>query len=340
MRQLFVAWVPFQRRSVSLKPYFGYELEFLSLTFKNRLLRPLEYFYKGLKTLLLFLSQQPQVIWVQLPSTPPLYLAHLYKVLFSRQITIIADCHNATFRPPWIRLPGTVTLLNRCDLLLVHNDWVKKQAIELGINSEHLYVLEDPVALVESKTVQKQDIFPHPWILCPCSFNKDEPIQSVIDSARLVPEITFVLTGNTARAQGIHDLSNIPPNVKLVGFLPTAEFDSLLCHTDVVLGLTKLEGVQLSVANEAVGADKPLVLSNTEILKKLFYKGAVYVDSLNPQSIVEGCQEAVLKKNQLAKEVSELKEERQNLWQEQVGKIRVVLGEILDDVNCLSRKLS
>jgi hypothetical protein len=144
------------------------------------------------------------------------------------------DCHNATFRPPWISSPGTLDLLNSSDLLLVHNDWVKKQAIEIGISNERLYVLEDPIALVEDRTEQNQNVFPHPWILCPCSFNKDEPIEAVLDAARLAPEITFVLTGNTARAKGIHNLSDIPPNIKLAGFLPTAEFDSFLCNTDVV----------------------------------------------------------------------------------------------------------
>lgn len=328
MNQLFVAWVPFQRRSVSLKSYFGYELEFLSFSLKNRVLRPLEYILKGWKTLVLFLVQRPQVIWVQLPQTPLLHLAYLYKVVFNRGVTIIADCHNATFRPPWIRIPGTVALLNRCGLVLVHNDWVKKQAVELGVTHEYLYVLEDPIPLVEDTTVQNQDFFPHPWILCPCSFNKDEPIQAVLESARLVPEITFVLTGNTVRAKGIHDLNNIPPNVKLAGFLPTAEFDSLLCNTDVVLGLTTLEGVQLSVANEAVGVSKPMVLSNTEILKRLFYKGAVYVEPLNPQSITKGCQNALLRKNELAKEVSELRQERNQEWQIKMEEINSALYNI------------
>lgn len=332
MRQLFVAWVPFQRRSLSMKSYFDYELEFLSFAFKNRLLRPLEYILKAWKMLILCLHQQPQAIWVQLPPTPPLHLAHLYKTIFNRQVIIIADCHNATFRSPWISSPGTLNLLNRSDLLLVHNDWVKKQAIEIGISNDRLYVLEDPTALVEDRTGQNPNVFPHPWILCPCSFNKDEPIEAVLDAARLASEITFVLTGNTARAKGIHNLSDIPPNVKLAGFLPTAEFDSFLCNTDVVLGLTKLEGIQLSVANEAMGAGKPMVLSNTELLQRLFYKGAVYVDCLKPQSISQGCQEALLKKNELAKEVSELRAERDQGWQEQVEKVDSVIQGILKKV--------
>jgi hypothetical protein len=324
MKQLFIAWVPFQRRSISMQSHFGYELEFLSFAFKNRLLRPLEYILKAGKTLTLFLRQQPQTIWVQLPPTPILYLAHLYKVFFDRQVKIIADCHNATFRSPWISFPGTVALLNSCDIVLIHNDSVKEQAMANGVNCKDLYVLEDPPALVERVTTQNQELFPHPWILCPCSFNRDEPIEAVLDAARLTPEITFVLTGKTSRAKGIHDLSNIPPNVNLPGFLLESEFDSLLCNADVILGLTKLDNIQLSVANEAVGASKPMVLANTEILKKLFHKGVIYVDAFDPKSIAQGCREALLNKYKLTKEVSELILERKERWLAQASQVDII----------------
>lgn len=314
MKQLFIAWVPFQRRSISMKSYFKYELRFLSFAFKSRLLRPLEYVLKGLQTLLLFLSQRPQIIWIQLPPTLLLHLVHLYKVFLNPQVIIIADCHNATFRSPWISIPGTITFLNRCDLVLIHNDALKEQVLANGIDYKHLYVLEDPPASVKNKTAKTQELFPHPWILLPCSFNRDEPIQAVIDAAHLAPEITFVLTGNTARAQGIHDLSNIPNNIKLTGFLPTVEFDTLICNADVILGLTKLDGIQLSVANEALGVGKPMVLSNTLLLKKMFYKGSVFVDSSNPKSIAKGCREALLRVDKLTQEVINLRRERKKIW--------------------------
>lgn len=324
MKQLFIAWVPFQRRSISMKSYFEYELTFLSFAFRSRLLRPLEYVLKGWKTLLLFLSQRPQIIWVQLPPTPLLYLVHLYKLFFDGQVIIIADCHNATFRSPWISIPGTVTLLNRCDLVLIHNDSLKKQVLANSINDQHLYVLEDPPSSVKNKTIKTQELFPHPWILLPCSFNRDEPIQAVLDAAHLAPEITFVLTGNTARAQGIHDLKNIPNNIKLTGFLPTVEFDSLICNADVILGLTKLDNIQLSVANEALGVGKPMVLSNTELLKQMFYKGSVFVDSSNPKLIAKGCREALLKVDKLTQEVIDLRMERKKTWLAQAFSISKV----------------
>ncbi len=201
VRQLFIAWVPFQRRSISMKSYFGYDLEFLSFAFKNRLLRPLEYILKAWKTLKLFLLQRPQTIWVQLPPTPLLHLAHLYKKFFSQQVKIIADCHNATFRSPWINFPGTVALLNRCDLVVIHNDSVKEQAVANGVSCEHLYVLEDPPALIEDMTIQNQELFHHPWILCPCSFNQDEPIQAILDADSFSSRNYFCADGKSISCQ-------------------------------------------------------------------------------------------------------------------------------------------
>ncbi|RUR84594.1 hypothetical protein ACF3DV_20050 [Chlorogloeopsis fritschii PCC 9212] len=321
MKQLFIAWVPFQRRSISMRNYFDYELRFLSFAFKNRFFRPLEYIFKAWKTLLLFLLQQPQTIWIQLPPTLLLHIAHLYKILFNRKVRIIADCHNATFRCPWINIPGTVTLLNKCNLVIIHNDSLQELAVANGINYKHLYVLEDPPALVENGSIQNQELFPHPWVLCPCSFNADEPIEAILGAARFAPDITFVLTGKATRAKGIHDLNNIPPNVKLPGFLPKSEFDKLLCDADIVLGLTKLDGIQLSVANEAVGAGKPMVIANTNLLKKLFYKGAIYVDAFSSKSIAQGCREALIRKDELTKEVHELMSERNEKWLLQAAKL-------------------
>ncbi|MCL1469339.1 glycosyltransferase [Argonema antarcticum] len=325
MKQLFVAWT-FMRRPESMQPHFNYELTFITFAFNKRYLRLLEYIIKAAKTLLLFVQKHPDVIWVQIAPTPLLYTAHLYKALFNRQVIIIADCHNSMFRAPWIKFPGALSLLNRCELVLPHNELVKEQAIELGVKSDRLCILETRPALLNPVNIEIKDNFPHPWILFACSFNADEPIEVVLAAASLIPDITFIVTGKTARAEGMHDLSNAPPNLKLVGFLPKSEFDMLLCCTDAVLGLTTLEGVQLSVANEAVGTGKPMILSETKILKKLFYKGAVYVDSLNAESIAKGCREAISRKSELTAEVERLKEERNQRWLGQASKVDAILN--------------
>ncbi len=329
MKQLFVAWIAFQRRPTSMEEYFNYDLTFLSLTFKNRLMRPLEYMIKACQTLLLLTQKRPDMLWIQLAPTPLIYIAHLYRLIFNRKTVIIADCHNSMYRSPWIDFPGALSLLNRCNLVLVHNSWVREQALRAGVKNDHLQVLETRPANLDCKTFKSQEeTIPRPWILLPCSFDPDEPINFVIDAARQVPEITFVLTGKLARAQGIHDLIEIPANIKLVGFVPKEEFDRLLYAADIIMGLTKRDGVQLSVANEAVGVGKAMILSDTEILRELFYKGAIYVDSLDAKSIAQGCKEAIARKEELTKEAYQLREERNKRWISQAEKVKLIIRDL------------
>jgi hypothetical protein len=324
--QLFIAWVPFQRRAISMQPYFGYVLKFAELSFSKKYLRIFEYIAKTFQTLTWLIRACPSVIWVQLPPTLILHILFVYKILLNRDCLVIADCHNATFRKPWVTIPGFKGLLTKCDLVIVHNDDVKQDALGLGVVYQQLYVLEDPPAVLGTNVLSKKDNFYiEPWILCPCSFNKDEPIKAILDAARLTPEITFVLTGNKKRALGNHDLSHLPANIKLPGFLPTETFDKLLTSATIVMGLTILDGIQLSVANEAVGVGQAMVLANTNTLKQLFYKGAVYVDPQNARSIAAGCRDAIARHDALTSEVFELREERQNSWLEQAQKIENVI---------------
>lgn len=317
LKQLFIAWVPFQRRSLSMKSYFDYELKFITFSFKQRFLRPLEYVFKGCQTLFYFIKKNPNVVWIQLPPNILLHLAFVYKLLFNRKLVIVADCHNATLRKPWIQIPGTVFLLNRCEVIMIHNDSVRQQAVDYEIDSKKTYVLEDPPAFVALTTEKKGNSTASPSIVCPCSFNRDEPIEEILNAARMIPEITILITGNYNRAQGIHDLSNIPDNIKLTGFLSTVEFDRLIARADAILGLTKLDGIQLSVANEAVGSGKPMILAHTKTLMKLFYQGAVYVNPTQADSIAQGCREAIDNQEKLSQEVQQLRIEKETNWLKQ-----------------------
>ncbi|NJM57644.1 MAG: hypothetical protein HC857_09695 [Synechococcales cyanobacterium RU_4_20] len=58
-RQLYIAWVPFQRRAVAMEADFGYDLHHISVSFRSRVLRPLEYLLKAWQTLALLLRDRP-----------------------------------------------------------------------------------------------------------------------------------------------------------------------------------------------------------------------------------------------------------------------------------------
>lgn len=297
-KALHIAWTSFQRRQVSMADDVGFKCVFLPVNAKSKVGKVWAYLSNLIRTVGTLRAARPRVVWVQLPQVPVLWAALLYRKLIRPDAKVVADCHNAMFRPPWSRFPLGLSLFKYCDCVVVHNDMVEAQALAMGVPRARVLVLEDVPPLVETKEAVPEPAclarFPRPWVVFPGSFAADEPIGEVLRAARLAPDITFVITGKThnAKKHG-HDISDPPPNVLMPGFLALNEFDCLLRHADVVMGLTKIEGIQLSVCNEALGYGRPLVISNTALLSSLFAESAKVVDSESPVDIVAGVREVL-----------------------------------------------
>lgn len=323
-QDLFVAWVPFQRRQISMAPIFGFETVFMPVRQTYRIWRPIQYLIHAVKTVALLKARQPRSIWVQLPQVPLLSAALLYKRLFDRNARVIADCHNRILNPPWNKWPGISAQLNACDIVVVHNNAVLPKVAAMGIRQDLLRLLEDPPAAI-CEQAPSISPYPHPWVLFLASFNPDEPIQELFQAARLAPEIRFVLAGDANRALGRHSLGDYPDNVILPGYLRGVELDAAIQSTDAVLALTKLDDAQLSSAGEAIGAGRPMVLSDTPVTRELYYKGGVFVDTYSPESIVNGCRLAIENGARLAAESQELRQERFARWRAQAESIKLQL---------------
>ena len=334
MTQLYLAWTRYIRRPVSMKDHFQYNLVFVSPLFDTRLLRPVNYFVNSIKSFWYCLRQRPTIIWIQLAPTVLLYVAFLYKKLIDPEVRIIADCHNSMFNARWLSFPWALQLLNSCDLVLTHNDVVLKTALSLNVDPSRLHRLETKPAQIDCRSAEnaentdQRSPYQRPWVLYPCSFDVDEPVSAVFKAARLMPEITLVITGDVARGSGIHDLTSLPPNVRLLGFISRSDFDRHVCMADIVMGLTTRDDIQLSVANEAVGAGKPVVISDTKLLRNLFYKGTVYVNPTDPASISDGCQHALMNRDSLTAEVEQLRTEKIHRWLGQAEQIDARINSI------------
>lgn len=323
--QLFIAWVPFQRRQMSMAPLLGFEAVFLPIRQILRVLRPVQYLANALKTLSLLRAKRPRVIWVQLPQVPLLTVALQYKRMFDPGVRIIADCHNRILNPPWKNWPGLRRQLNACDVVVVHNNAVMPKVMAMGVRPDILRLLEDPPAAIRGEARSTLS-FPHPWMLFLASFNPDEPVQELFEAARLAPDMHFVLAGDAKRANGRHSMGGHPENVILPGYLSGADLDSAIASADAVLALTKLDDAQLSSAGEAIGAGRPMVLSDTPVTRDLYYKGGVFVDTYSPASIVIGCRAAIQEGANLAAESLALRDERHARWRAQAESINEVLA--------------
>lgn len=321
-RSLYLAWTHFQRRQVSMAELAGFECVFLPLAYKGRshLLRGLHYLHLMLRTVQVLRRHRPAVLWLQLPQFPLLWAALAYKLVFDPALKLVADCHNAAFQAPWSRLPLGLSLLRRCTCILVHNDDMLARAQQLGLPMARVQVLEDvpPLHRGGHRGVALPAAFvgrPRPWVLFPGSYGQDEPIAELLAMAAMLPAGTLAITGRRGNAaRNGHNISEVPANTVLTDYVPVAELDALLAHADVVLALTRNDGIQLSVCNEALGFGKPMVMSGTPLLRALFGRAAVVVDSSDPADIQRGIQQAWQARDHWGDAAESLAHQRRSVW--------------------------
>lgn len=322
-RDLYLAWTGFQRRAVSMQEILGFDLHHLPPLQESRWLRPLDYLAQARDTVKLVRSRAYDTIWVQ---TPPTFLVHLLLALRTRTpFRLITDCHHGALLPPWSRLPGAISLLNRCDVVLMHNSETLEQAAGMGVARDRMVVLEDPPPPDFRAGAGTPGVVPEgPYVLVPCSFKYDEPIPMLMETARAMPELRFLVTGSLKRAEAQGFTAGPPGNVTFTGFLDLADYDALLANATVVLGLTTEEGVQLSVANEALGAGRALVLSDTRVLRAMF--GAAALLSANTPAALAGTLRAACARREQLQEASRaLRDQRLAAWSGLIPHIRGAL---------------
>jgi glycosyltransferase involved in cell wall biosynthesis len=322
MKQLYVAWISFQRRQVSMAPHCGFELLFLPVDRRvGKIRKAFQYLRNSWRTLQALREMRADAVWVQLPQVPLMWVALIYRALFNRRAAIIADCHNKMFRAPWSNFPMGVSWLKRCDIVLVHNDDVLRQALALGVPMNKLSVVEDPPAHFEKTgecSVMKD--IPRPWLVFPASFGDDEPIKELLEAAAAVPESSFVITGNVKNCREQEVIASAPANVHFVGFLSRDDFDALITSCDAVVALTRFDGIQLSVCGEAVGAGKPMLLADTSTLRRLFPCGSIFVKADDAAEIAWGAKKVVAAKGQLKEFVMLQRRDITRRWWENRGK--------------------
>jgi glycosyltransferase involved in cell wall biosynthesis len=315
---LFVVWRAYQGRVDAMQRYFDYRPHYLGFSFSRRVLRPLEYVAKAVLTWLQLRRTRPAVVWLQMPPTFKLYLLAAYKHRH-RDVKLVADCHNILLESPWINTPGLRSLLSSsADVVLFHNSVVYGRALEAGFPPDRTMILETrPATLYEDEEVD--DItYPRPWALLPASFKEDEPIDAVLDAAKSLAHVTFIITGDPRKAR--RTLESLPGNVVLEGWVDARRFKSLLAQADVVLGLTRLEGVLVSVASEAVGFGRAMVLSDTRLLREVYGDAAVYTHP-TASALSEGVANALSQRAELERRSRLLRGQRLERWKGQAEEI-------------------
>lgn len=239
----------------------------------------LKYIGQAFRTWRILASERPSAVFVM---TPPVFaplVAWLYCA--THRCALVLDAHTAAFlHPRWRYLQGLqFWLCRRARTTIVHNEHLRALVESHG---GHATVVPD--IPVRFQDMEAYPLAPGFNVAVVCSFNPDEPTANILTAARRLPDVQFHVTGNPNALRA--DLkAQLPPNVRLTGFLSTGAYASLISHADAVMTLTTRDHTMLRGAWEAIYQSTPVIISNWNVLREAFDMGAVHVDN-TPEDIV------------------------------------------------------
>ncbi len=262
-----------------------------------------------LQTFLTLVKEKPEVLVVQNPSIVLSFFAALVKPVFNYKL--VTDLHTLYLNPKGFK-KSIMNFLNDYSLKQNNITIVTNEPYKAKIKNKtkkEIFILPDRIPDFDYE-FEKTPLKGKNNILFICTFSEDEPWKEVTEAAKLLEKDTYI------HISGRNNLSkeNIPPNVILTGFLPTKDYQNLLRSVDIIMVLTSQENCLVCGGYEAVSAEKPLILSDTRILREYFSNGTVFTRN-NSRDIAESVSLAVKNKSDLRKGVRALKKLRTVEWE-------------------------
>lgn len=312
---IWITW-EHQRRNLGISSALGWPLLEI-LPERSRLVR---YLACPILTVAAILRHRPDVLVAQNPSMILAALAITLKRLLRYRCLI--DAHNSGLFPGegthWAAMLLSRWIQRRADLTIVSND----ELIDVVKgNGGTAFALPDRIPQLGA---MKAMTWPgERRIAFVCTFSEDEPYTEVLEAAgRLPDDVTIFVTG---KYKGKIDPQSVPGNVRLLGFVSDEDYWSLLDQADAILVLTYRESCLLCGAYESVALGKPMILSDTRILRSYFHKGAVYVQP-TAESIAAGIEQSLAQRTWMGEESALLGEELRAEWDERLKQLQVVMS--------------
>lgn len=329
MKQTFIAWTRFHRRSELLAQHLGARLHYIYIGNSGRRLKPpIRYLAQALRasarypaqarqTWRVLRQERPDLIFIQNPPIFGVLVAYLYASRYGARFII--DSHTGAFlSPKWRWSIGIHRLLSRQALLtIVHNKSQEEIMKQWGCRYSVLaftpgdYPVGEPFPLNAKFNVAMIS-----------NFAGDEPHEVVFAAARRLPDVDIYVTGDPARAP--HVVEKKPDNCHLTGYLTYDRYVGLLRSVDAILVLTTMDHQVLMGGFEAVSLEKPLIVSDWPVLKDYFCLGTVHVPN-TAQGIYAGVRQAQRDQDRLRREIVVLHEQLQSEWEKTLAELKQLL---------------
>jgi glycosyltransferase involved in cell wall biosynthesis len=265
----FVAWTTRTGRAEELAAALGGVARlFTGGGLKGRATAPLRYAINAVQTACWLLRLRPRAVAVQNPPTPAAYLVAGYARL--ARVPLLLDSHPVAFGRKDSKLWGALLplhrrLARRADLVLVTVEDLAAEVRSWGGRAQLVHEAPPAVTAPAGDPPARDGL----RVLFAGVFAPDEPVAAVVEAAAAVPEATVAITGDTdAAPPGL--LEGAPPNTEFLGFLEPTAYAEALRDADVVMVLTTEPTSVVRAGYEAVYARRPLIVSDTPVLREVF----------------------------------------------------------------------
>ena len=306
---LFVSWMRYHGRSAGLCAALPATCAFVGAgRVANPRTAPLRHLVQAVRTIWLLVRRRPRVLWVMAPPSDLVVIGLLWRLL-SRG-TLVVDAHSNAVVDARTGRRRTTRWLRRADLVVVTTPRLARLLTADGVRARPLH---DPPLTLPPRPARGHVVMPASWY-------SDEPWQDVLAAAELLPDVPFAVTGRPPERVAA------PPNVRLTGYLPSAEYDELVASADVVLALTTREDTMQRAAYEAVAVGRPLVASGTDALREHLTQGTVFTAG-GAADLARAVREALGATDRLSSEMAELRTLHQAGFDADLAAVRAAVAE-------------
>jgi glycosyltransferase involved in cell wall biosynthesis len=270
----------------------------------------LKYFGQALQTWWILLRDRPDAVFVMSP--PVVAGLAVLPYCWFRHVPFVVDAHTGAFlNPRWRHFQGLQRWLCRhAATTIVTNTHLAEALASFGADAT---ILPDvPVRYPEVDTISAKVADPNRFrIAVVCSFDRDEPVDLIIETARALPDVEFLVTGDPKKVQRLRP--QFPDNLTLTGFLDNASYGRLIRDAHVVMALTTGQHTMLRAAYEAVYQGTPVIISDSPFLREEFSDGGVVVRNA-VDDIVSAVRALRQDNGKYRAQVLRLKERKERRW--------------------------
>lgn len=273
-----------------------------------------KYAYQFGATTLDLVRERPEVVWCMSPSTFTVLPVWAYCKVTGAKFGI--DAHTGAFEgTPWAKIRALQFFFSReAKVTAVTNGYLK--GLVEGNHGQTLLVPDVPTEL---EAPSRRDFGPGFHAVYVASFSADEPIDVVIEAARLAPEVTIWVTGKP-KGKALELLAAAPPNLKLLGFLSREEYLAALAGANAVVALTTRDHTMQRAAYEAIYLGTPVIVSDWPILRENFAEGGLVVENTG-LALASAFQAAAGRPEELRSNAEKLRQKKLSRWRENYERI-------------------